>query len=500
MARIWSSYQQAVFDFVANGQGNAVVSACPGSGKTTVVEEAVKRVDPSETVLTLAFGVAIKKELETRLADRTNVTVKTLNGFGHGIIFGQTRRYIKVDKKKYENILYYDIFKKPTDKETKDLYYGSRFLVCKLIGLCKANMYFEPSDSEITDLLEEHALVLPKKIKLEQIVSQVQAAMKIGLNKTLVIDYDDQIAIPLYKGWTVPTYDKVFGDEVQDWTVAQIELASQALAPITGRGFFVGDVNQAIYQFRGADSQAMQNIINKMDCITLPLSICYRCSKAVVRRAQEKVPGVEAFHGAVEGSDTEITMGDFRRELKDGDMVLCRTTAPLVSECLRLIRNNQKAMVKGRDLGQGIIDMIDAIGYNGNDIEGFREAGVMYYGTQAEKLKRSGKEDALINLSDRWDTIVCLMANSETVSGIKRIVEDIFDDELRPGIVFMTGHKSKGLENPRIFILRPDLLPHKMAVTEEQLRAEDNLWFVMVTRAQVDLFWVIPEKEELEPL
>jgi len=52
------------------------------------------------------------------------------------------------------------------------------------------------------------------------------------------------------------------------------------------------------------------------------------------------------------------------------------------------------------------------------------------------------------------------------------------------------------LEAPRVWCLRPDLLPHKLAKTDEQLVAEDNLWFVMVTRCQIDLFWVIPEARE----
>ena len=33
-ARSWSTYQQAIFDFVENGTGNAIVEAVAGSGKS----------------------------------------------------------------------------------------------------------------------------------------------------------------------------------------------------------------------------------------------------------------------------------------------------------------------------------------------------------------------------------------------------------------------------------------------------------------------------------
>jgi superfamily I DNA/RNA helicase len=36
-----SVYQQGIYDFIANGQGNAVVSAVAGSGKTTTLINAL---------------------------------------------------------------------------------------------------------------------------------------------------------------------------------------------------------------------------------------------------------------------------------------------------------------------------------------------------------------------------------------------------------------------------------------------------------------------------
>jgi superfamily I DNA/RNA helicase len=49
----------------------------------------------------------------------------------------------------------------------------------------------------------------------------------------------------------------------------------------------VGDPHQAIYGFRGANSDALDKIVARFACRTLPLSVSYRCSKAVVAEAQK---------------------------------------------------------------------------------------------------------------------------------------------------------------------------------------------------------------------
>lgn len=488
MSKAWSKYQIAIFEANLKEEGNKFVKATAGSGKTTVIEHCITEVPMHLSVLALAFNVAIKDELAKRLGHLSNVTVKTLNGFGYGACRNAVKRFIKVDKKKVENILYYDVMKEAKAPEERELYYSTRYMICKIIGLLKANMTWEPTEADIVDLMEVHGMSLPKKIKMAQVTGLVQAAYKRNWEKTLVIDYDDQISMPLYFKWSVDTYDRGFVDEAQDLTPAQIELTSQ----IGGRIYYVGDPWQAIYLFRGADSNAVNKIVDRMDCATMPLSVCYRCSKAVVRRAQQKNPDIEAFDGSPEGSDEEVTLDDFRNQIADGNFVLCRTTAPLVSECLRAIRGGKKATVRGREIGESLAAFVDAVGYAGVDSKGFMEALAVYVNEKAEGLQRAGREDALILLMDQHETIKVFAEDAPTIAGIKARIKSIFDDNPGSGIQFMTIHKSKGLESKRVWILRPDQLPHKLAKTDEQIKAEDNLWFVAVTRCQLDLRWVKP--------
>jgi superfamily I DNA/RNA helicase len=116
----------------------------------------------------------------------------------------------------------------------------------------------------------------------------------------------------------------------------------------------------------------------------------------------------------------------------------------------------------------------------------------LYYSLEIEKLTRSGKEEKIILLDDKVETIKAISESCRTVGDVKEKFGMIFGDEDREAITLMTIHKAKGLEAERVFILRPDQLPHKLAKSEEALQAEENLKFVAITRAMLHLRWVDP--------
>ena len=55
-AFIPSLYQQAVYDFITNGKGNAVINAVAGSGKSTTIVNALRLIPSDKRVLFLAFN------------------------------------------------------------------------------------------------------------------------------------------------------------------------------------------------------------------------------------------------------------------------------------------------------------------------------------------------------------------------------------------------------------------------------------------------------------
>src|SRR5262249_47785764 len=95
------------------------------------------------------------------------------------------------------------------------------------------------------------------------------------------IDFDDMIWLPVVLRLSVWTYDRVFVDETQDLNAAQLELALRACRA-KGRILAIGDDKQAIYRFRGADSNAVERIIRRLSAKVLPLSVTYRCAQRIV--------------------------------------------------------------------------------------------------------------------------------------------------------------------------------------------------------------------------
>lgn len=471
----WSPYQEAVFSRISNPR-NEFVNAVAGSGKTTVIEECIRRVPDSETVLAIAFTRVIADELAKRFEFLLNVRACSLNSFGNSVI--RASGWAKLNDNKTFNLLKYDLLDGCKTKENKDLYYRVRYAIGKILGLLKANLIFEPTTEQVAQIMADFDINLHKDVAFPVFFTLLTAAYALSWKKK-VIDFDDQIVYPIFHDMDIPQYDRVFVDESQDLTKAQIELTRRAIGK---KATYVGDPRQAIYQFRGADEHAVANIIETLDCDQLPLSVCYRCSKAVVREAQKYVPHIEAAPAAIEGTAVTLTQDEYQRKVSDGVFVLCRCTAPLVQECLRLIREGQKATIKGRDIGEDLLELIDPDITDATSTEDFD--GIL--GPKVEAMIKKHPKNELV-WQDKFETIQAFYASCATVGDIRHKIAVIFDDNADTGIRLMTIHKSKGLQARVVCIIRPDLLPHPRS-TDPQ--SEENLHYVAITRAQEDIYHV----------
>jgi hypothetical protein len=491
----WSQYQEAVFADITT-HDNVFVDAVAGSGKSTVIKEAVARIPASETVFVCAFNTHIRDPLADHFGGWPNVTVDTLNGFGNKIVRSNIRGFIKVDKDKTKNVLFFEVYQgKNTSDEDKKTYYRIRHGVAKVISLLKANMIWYPTDDDIIGLAMEYDVKVPDDMYVW--LKIVKQTYQLGWEQEKRIDFDDQIAYPLFHNLIVPTFKYVFVDESQDLSPFQIELTARAGGVSDGKlreddstyvetdakMVYVGDPRQAIYQFRGADKHAVQTIIRMLNCKSLPLSVCYRCSKAVVAAAQRIVPHIQAAPNAIEGSEETIERSDLRNRVKDGDFILCRTTAPLVSECLGLIAQGRKASVKGRDFADTLVEMLPD---SGTVLEAI-EALDTEYQPRISKYQAMGQDDKAIVLTDSLDCIKALALNCKTVQDIRNTIDAIFSKNISSGVTLSTGHKSKGLEAETVYVIRPDLIPHPKS---HDIEAEMNLKYVMTTRAKVNIVWV----------
>ena len=245
--------------------------------------------------------------------------------------------------------------------------------------------------------------------------------------------------------------------------------------------------------------------------VKMTLTVTRRCGRAIVKEAQKYVPNFEAHESCPEGKVSTSQMEQRRdsdivktyRELaQDGDMVLCRVNAPLISECFKFIRQGRKATIQGRDIGQGLISTINKQLAKHFKIAG-RDANIvdligcmsdwLHEETEKENRKRNPSESQLIMLQDRYDCLLCFMERAKTVNEVTASISEIFtDDRNGEGIKLSSVHKAKGLEADRVFLLQPEgsTIPHPMAKTKWQREQEMNLLFVAITRARKELVYV----------
>ena len=501
-----------------------IVEARAGTGKTTTLSDGLKRVKgvpstlvPSpqqaavweqmelskgfaNSICFCAFNKSIAEELKTRVPQGCDAM--TMHSMGLKSVTAMFGR-VNVDGKRVESII-----AEILQKDIWELRRHAQVMLAatqQLTNLCKMNLV-NGSETELDDLCSHYEIDLNgSRTQVYDLVPKVLERCK-EVKRDNTIDHADMIWLPVILNLPVIRYDMLLVDEAQDLNRCQ-----QALAKRAGKRLILcGDPKQAIYGFAGADSESMNRMYNelkgedKVSCVVLPLTVTRRCGKAIVREAQKIVPDFEAFETNPEGKITyaKLTKGEdsYQKTVNDGDMILCRCNAPLVSECFRFLKAGRKATIQGRDVGTGLISTINKLmkSYQGPEEIGVVElisrlGAWLHSETAKENAKRNPSESKLINMQDRYDCLMCFCDGLTKVSEVTDKINAIFtDDRSGKGINLSSGHKAKGLESKRVFILqlKGASCPHPMAKSSWQRDQEYNLLYVMTTRAIEELIYV----------
>ena len=489
-----SPFQLEIYEFVKHGQGSAIIEAVAGSGKTTVIINSLDFIPTDKKVIFLAFSKAIATELSARVPAFVNC--KTLNAAGAGafrnMVSNGGRAFFKLDAKKTAGIIDFMGINHSRGEIAKLVALGKSYGVAPR-GLRGVQGVTKDTDEFWINLMERHDMDIPQ-YKQEAIIDHVVDVLKAGLQDTKTIDFDDQMYMPVVLGGTFEKYDWVFVDEAQDVSPVQRAMLRRMLRD-DGRLVAVGDKFQAIFGFRGSDSQSLSNIALEFNAKRLPLSISYRCPQRVVKYAQKVVSHIEASPTAIKGSVQ--TWGDYTgKEFRPDDMIICRNTAPLVKLAYKLIGSQIPAKVLGRDIGTNLVKLIDKLKPKG--VEG-KDGLLSKLGDWKEKeearLLKADKEDLIQGVEDKYDTLMAFIngTKASTVPKIKQAIEDLFGGNQKNAIPLCTVHKSKGLEAQRVFVLDDWMMPSKYARQDWQKEQENNLRYVAYTRAQRDLIFIDSE-------
>ena len=185
----------------------------------------------------------------------------------------------------------------------------------------------------------------------------------------------------------------------------------------------------------------------------------------------------------------------------NGQVVLCRTTAPLVTSAYRLIAQGRRAVVLGREIGQGLISLVKKMGLHENADVDLAVAKIDAWCLK-EVARHVDREDRQEAARDRAECIRVLAdmlpETARRISDLYAAIERIFSDtQAAGGVTLSTIHKSKGLEWDEVTILNWSKMPASWARREWQRKQELHCAYVAVTRARCRL--VLCDAEDFEP-
>jgi superfamily I DNA/RNA helicase len=406
-----SPYQQAILDYVDYTSGNLLVDAKAGSGKTsTLILIQEHLVQQNKQCLFLAFNREIVKELKEKVTNPA-CEFKTVHSLGNTFI----RSYLwKKHKENY--VLEIDenhqklrtLVKDNYDKiarEIVDNYFEDdmdddnlkRFhtdIISDLVTLCdRARFYnvnyhdeeslrplaykFTMNLSEVVDIIRYDEIIENALNKTKEMFENPEMVNNIP---HYVVDFTDMIYFPVYYNMSIPfslknKLDTILVDEAQDLSVLQ----QMFLAKIdTGmnRFIFVGDKNQSIYAFSGADTNSINRIKKNFVLSELPLSICYRCPKQIIKLAQEHVPDIQWNKAREdEGVVDFVTIDEMKKNLNPNDVIVGRRNRTLVALYKQMVLKDKRpvkfrndTMVKSlvKELETAIRDFITAYNTGAN--------------------------------------------------------------------------------------------------------------------------------------
>ena len=479
-----SSYQLEIDNVYNSSNCNIIIEAGPGSGKSFTILGLLNQTQKFKKCILVAFNKSIKEELETKVP--ANVEVKTIHGLAYSILRANVFKRFKVTA--YKNFVlgkkHLNLEKlKPKDR---DVYL---FLVSKIIDLSRLNLCQNKADIE--EICTQYNISTLNG-EIDDAISLMKYLDKYNLSdqKEMMIDYTDMLWLTysMVRPENFPRYNVVFCDELQDLNPLQKCIVENIINTTNGRFIGVGDKRQSIYSFMGANVQAFESFKNRPNTVTLPLSVTYRCSKAVTNKANEVFHGLESFENNCEG---EVRDGKLT-EVKDGDFVICRNNMPLIESWIDIVKQGKKAHILGKDFGKSLLFLISKLDTH----KDFATGVTKILKDKEEELKKKGFAKPTSNsnyqsLVEKLSIIKLLKDEFGSFEIMREKVEEIFtDDNKSSGVVLSTIHKMKGLEADNVFFLQSGLIPSKYAETVTEFYQEQCLMYVAVTRAKINLIYV----------
>lgn len=474
----WSDEQIAIFSYFESGKGNAIVRARAGSGKSTTIIEGLNRAK-EDSCLYAVFNKLLQTEAVGKITNQ-KVDIRTMHSLGFSFIL-KNWRGVRAD-----GFTEYNRIKNLCPDAPKQFF----FLTSRLVSFLK-NTIINPTldDARKTAVargFDSNGKLDAEGWTTEKICETALKSIQLSLDypKDRKISFDDMLYIPLVKGWVEKQYKLICVDETQDLNLLQLTMAISSCID-GGRICLVGDDRQDCYFFRGSLPNGIDTFKEKLNAIEFPLNVTYRCPRKIVEMAQLIVPSIKPMPGAIDGIIESINLEKALSQAKPGDIFLSRINAPLVKHALSLIRKSVPSYVVGKDIGKGLLDIVNNL--EANTVNGFLDNLQKWQDAQINKATGvfAGQRIELIN--DQAETLRVIAEGIIKFEDIEKKINSLFQDTdyvKVPSVIFSTVHKAKGKEFLNTNILSSTFKSGRRKLTPEEIVQEENLYYIALTRSK----------------
>lgn len=523
--KVFEGLNDAQRQAVAVRNGHVLVVAGPGTGKTlTIVRRISYLVDqgvPPDQILALTFSNRAAREMRERVRAFLGDELATRAFIGTFHLFGlRTLREIQSERRSV----------------------CTRTVQVNLIGAIsgKGSKWAEQMADRISKI--KNGAEIP-----DDETGQIYRVYEAALAQRNEWDFDDLIRIPvdlLRAGDTADRYRRyshIVVDEYQDVSPMQYSLLWNLAQSSAANVWAVGDPDQAIYAFRGADIANFQNF--QRDFAPFQLVVLkenYRSTQTVVRvsdsviaRNQERI-GKELVATGEEGKPvTVISVPDERAE---AEIIVREIELRMGGTSHYRIMSDQNS----RDYAENTYGFSDfAVLFRTNAQASALRDALEAWGIPSQVVGRKDQTavEALIetlksridDLSDGADvvTLIALLSEETGIGQTDRMLlegiaasychetpqiailsvideltllaaPDSYDGKA-DAVALMTIHAAKGLEFRIVFIAgcSEGLVPYVKVAEAPEIEEERRLFYVAMTRAKEELFILTPRRHFL---
>jgi superfamily I DNA/RNA helicase len=474
-------YQAAVVD-AANGSDNHIsVDANAGSGKSYVIEQCCNALPDRTKIGVWAFGAENAAKARAKVGRLPNVDACTMHASGYRALRGA--KVVMRDT--------------PLERALKEERFEKTWRPLKILERLLSEIPDERGNYN-PDQIRYAAAQVECPLYPREIDRLQRALVRRREDSTQEISFADQLYLPLVRGaFQKPLYDVIFVDERQDLSPIQREIVlRQAFAGV--RVVSVGDPNQAVYAWRGADDDSCDAIDRALGATSrevtkLPMRVCYRCSRDVIQYVREScnIP-IEHAPDAIEGEviESEDAYDTDYLDGADGSMILARDNATLLSLAVELMAREQSFALLGSQLAKTLRGL-----YADSREEAIEKlsmrvgAAIKAISDASDEPKQSGRD--IQRIKREAAAPLALLQGASSLSDALDVAHVIDNSRATSpdAVVLSTAHRAKGLEHRRVKVLASGF---------SYGGQEDNLWYVACTRAEDTLEIVGQRKKDEE--